>query len=498
MITKITRNAILLGLVPIAVFVVAFNSIANFYISYIKETKIDTYVDYLHQRSMYLDEAIVKQVSQLDFTCSNSDVRTLRDPRFYNRYIRFIAMETSDGKTCSTIGREVSHLSNAQRFQLGENFFASLILPEHQDQVEWMVIYENEHVEVVWVLDNSWVREVIKTPCEDCLFVEFIYDEPVFGDLTISRGKPTIAAEEAAVSKELFFSADSQANMLIKIHSGEKLKSYVQERVFLWGGLVSVLMGLAFAFVYVSSKSLRKSIKGLIQNGINNAEFVPYYQAIVDSRDGVTVGYEALIRWSRREGMVPPNMFIGAAEESGLIVPMTNQLIRKIIQDLSVLPEHVWVSINIVSSHLESGELTKLLSELNWPCPKRVHFELTERIPVKDTEAAKKEILYLANKGYKFKIDDFGTGYGGFSYLQDLGIRCLKVDKMFIDPIGSDDQKLKVLDSIVSAAKKAECEMIAEGVESEAQVAYLAQHSIYLIQGYVYAKPEPINNLVMT
>ncbi len=153
------------------------------------------------------------------------------------------------------------------------------------------------------------------------------------------------------------------------------------------------------------------------------------------------------------------------------------------------------VSINIVSSHLESGVLTKLLSELNWPISNRIHFELTERIPVKDTEAAKKEILYLTNKGYKFKIDDFGTGYGGFSYLQDLGIRCLKVDKMFIDPIGSDDQKLKVLDSIVSAANKAECEMIAEGVESQAQVEYLAQHAIYLIQGYVYAKPEPLTNL---
>ena len=101
----------------------------------------------------------------------------------------------------------------------------------------------------------------------------------------------------------------------------------------------------------------------------------------------------------------------------------------------------------------------------------------------------------LTNKGYKFKIDDFGTGYGGFSYLQDLGIRCVKVDKMFIDPIGSDDQKLKVLDSIVSAANKAECEMIAEGVESQAQVEYLAQHAIYLIQGYVYAKPEPLTNL---
>ncbi|MBE3981540.1 EAL domain-containing protein, partial [Vibrio parahaemolyticus] len=82
------------------------------------------------------------------------------------------------------------------------------------------------------------------------------------------------------------------------------------------------------------------------------------------------------------------------------------------------------------SSHLETGSLTKLLADLNWPCANRIHFELTERIPVKDVEAAKKEILYLTNKGYKFKIDDFGTGYGGFSYLQDLGIRCLKVDKM--------------------------------------------------------------------
>ncbi|MFH4591706.1 EAL domain-containing protein [Vibrio alginolyticus] len=495
MITKNTRYAILLGLVPIAIFVVAFHSITNFYVNSVKASKIDAYVDYLNQRSAYLDGAIVKQIAQLDFTCSDSDVRTLRDPRFYNRYIRFIAMTTEGGKTCSTVGSEVSRPSSSERFQMDENFFASLILPQQNDQIEWMVIYDNEHVEVFWVLDNSWVNEVIKTPCKDCLFVEFKYDEPIFGDLTISRGKANIAGEENALSKEFFFSGESQANMLIKIYSGEKLKNYAQERVLLWGGLVSVFAGLVTAFSYISGKSLRKSITGLIENGISNAEFIPYYQAIVDSRDGKTVGYEALIRWSRRDGMVPPNMFIGAAEESGLIIPMTNQLIRKIIQDLSDLPEHTWVSINIVSSHLESGVLTKLLSELNWPISNRIHFELTERIPVKDTEAAKKEILYLTNKGYKFKIDDFGTGYGGFSYLQDLGIRCVKVDKMFIDPIGSDDQKLKVLDSIVSAANKAECEMIAEGVESQAQVEYLAQHAIYLIQGYVYAKPEPLTNL---
>lgn len=227
----------------------------------------------------------MKQIAQLDFTCSDSDVRTLRDSRFYNRYIRFIAMTTEGGKTCSTVGSEVSRPFSSERFQMDENFFASLILPQQNDQIEWMVIYDNEHVEVFWVLDNSWVNEVIKTPCKDCLFVEFKYDEPIFGDLTISRGKANIAGEENALSKEFFFSGESQANMLIKIYSGEKLKNYAQERVLLWGGLVSVLAGLVTAFAYISGKSLRKSITGLIENGISNAEFIPYYQAIVDGRD---------------------------------------------------------------------------------------------------------------------------------------------------------------------------------------------------------------------
>ncbi|NMV23104.1 EAL domain-containing protein, partial [Vibrio parahaemolyticus] len=80
-----------------------------------------------------------------------------------------------------------------------------------------------------------------------------------------------------ALSKEFFFSGESQANMLIKIFSGEKLKNYAQERVLLWGGLVSVLAGLVTAFAYISGKSLRKSITGLIENGISNAEFIPYY-----------------------------------------------------------------------------------------------------------------------------------------------------------------------------------------------------------------------------
>ncbi len=98
-------------------------------------------------------------------------------------------------------------------------------------------------------------------------------------------------------------------------------------------------------------------------------------------------------------------------------------------------------------------------------------------------------------KGITLKLDDAGTGYGGFSYIQELGISTLKIDKMFVDTIARDDIKSSVLDSIISFAKSSKLGMIAEGVEEQHQVEYLKQHDVFLIQGYVYAKPMPIAEL---
>ncbi|OXE29156.1 diguanylate phosphodiesterase, partial [Vibrio parahaemolyticus] len=90
MANKTIRNAILIGLVPIIIFAVAFNALSNLYVGHIKEAKIETLVKYLNQRSTFLESAITKQIAQLDFNCQSDDMKVLRDPRYYNRYIRFI------------------------------------------------------------------------------------------------------------------------------------------------------------------------------------------------------------------------------------------------------------------------------------------------------------------------------------------------------------------------------------------------------------------------
>lgn len=123
----------------------------------------------------------------------------------------------------------------------------------------------------------------------------------------------------------------------------------------------------------------------------------------------------------------------------------------------------------------------------------RLKFELTERVPIKTMTQAQEEVFYLLKKGYQFKIDDFGTGYGGFAYLQNLQISSIKIDKMFVDTIDTSDVKISVLDSIIASAKQGNIEVIAEGVEGQHQVDYLAERGVYWIQGYFYAKPMPIN-----
>ncbi len=155
-----------------------------------------------------------------------------------------------------------------------------------------------------------------------------------------------------------------------------------------------------------------------------------------------------------------------------------------------------WVSINLVAEHIEKRHLSTLLRSLNWPQSERMKFELTERIPINDLAVASEEIALLMNKGYQFKIDDFGTGYGGFSYLQHLHIRSIKIDKMFVDTIETDDVKKSVLDSIIASAKAVNIELIAEGAETINQVDYLAQQGVFLIQGYVYARAMPIDAII--
>lgn len=240
----------------------------------------------------------------------------------------------------------------------------------------------------------------------------------------------------------------------------------------------------------------RLSLHSLVQRGIVKREFIPYYQPIINLKTKELYGCEVLARWKKKGvGLISPMEFIPYVEKSGQIIPITNLLIEKTIKDLSTinwqLTDRV-ISINLVPQQLENlqimNESLALFSNSKIPV-KQVAFEITERKQFEDLTIASEVIQYLKAQGIDIKLDDAGTGYGGFSYIQELNLRSLKIDKMFVENIGTTDIKLSLLDSIIAFGKQAGMEMIAEGVETKEQSDYLVERDVYLQQGYYFGMP---------
>jgi sensor c-di-GMP phosphodiesterase-like protein len=211
-----------------------------------------------------------------------------------------------------------------------------------------------------------------------------------------------------------------------------------------------------------------------------------------------------LVRWRKRNGnIVPPSQFIPFAEDSGLIIDITEQLVTKVVKDIVSMNWHSserFISINIVPQHIENDTfyqfLTTAMIEHKIPA-RNISLEITERLQIDDLKTARAQLDKYFAFGIDLKLDDAGTGYGGFSYVQELGINTLKIDKMFIDTINSNDVKASVLQAIINFAQTSKLKTIAEGVEEISQVNYLAKHNVFAIQGYVYAKPMAKEDLLV-
>ncbi len=258
------------------------------------------------------------------------------------------------------------------------------------------------------------------------------------------------------------------------------------------GALLMVLVEIGLRYRALK----RRSLTSLMAEAVLRDEFLPHYQAIIDIESGRIAGCEVLIRWLQDDGvLVPPSQFIETLESSGHIIGATQTLIENSLKDLAPVwadDEHFFASVNVVPEHLETGKLERYLRELQARAPFPagwLAFEVTERLPIRDLDRTGTMIGRMRDAGYRFELDDAGTGYGGFSYLQRLGFDVIKLDKMFVDTIGSDDIKLSLVPAIVGFARDAGLEIIAEGVERPDQVAYLRKLGVRLMQGYFFARP---------
>ena len=236
-------------------------------------------------------------------------------------------------------------------------------------------------------------------------------------------------------------------------------------------------------------KNLRRAIK--------EDEFIIYYQPQYNSRTKKIIGMEALLRWQHPEmGLVSPAKFIPIAEETGMIIPIGWQVIEKVIKQLLAWTEAGYcsghLSINLSVKQIQEADfIQKILNSLE-ECqynPSLIQFEVTESYIMTDPELAIKTLKQLKALNFDISIDDFGTGYSSLSYLKRLPVDELKIDQSFVHDVPGDEEDEAIVRSIISLARSMKLNVIAEGVETKEQQAFLLAEECEKIQGYLFHRP---------
>ncbi|BCU55369.1 EAL domain-containing protein [Enterobacter kobei] len=260
---------------------------------------------------------------------------------------------------------------------------------------------------------------------------------------------------------------------------------------------LALLLSLLVGFIAWVVTANRMSFAWEIHLGLAENEFELFCQPLLDAQTQQCVGVEILLRWNnRRQGWISPDVFIPIAENQGLIAPLTRYVLTETHRQLALFPPspHFHIGINVAASHFGHGEL---IADLNhhWfhvrPVQQLV-IELTERDSL--SEADFRIVRELHRMGVKVAIDDFGTGNTSLSWLEKLSPDILKIDKSYINAIGTDAVNSTVTDMIIALGKRLKLEMVAEGVETPQQAAYLRLRGVHVLQGYLYAKPMPLKD----
>jgi EAL domain-containing protein (putative c-di-GMP-specific phosphodiesterase class I) len=244
----------------------------------------------------------------------------------------------------------------------------------------------------------------------------------------------------------------------------------------------------------------RLSIDNALRNALAANELEVYFQPITEFATGIIVGAEALLRWDNPElGSVMPDEFIPIAEESGIIIPIgewvLNSACRQFVQWQKELGESCRlnkISVNVSSKQFnENTFIQKVLQAINRSGikPGQLELELTESIIIDNLEKVSRQMQRLRGHNVGISIDDFGTGYSSLSYLKRLPFSTLKIDKSFTQDIQVDADDAELISTIITIAHSLGLKVIAEGVETAEQYAFLDQHRCDCFQGYYCSTP---------
>ncbi|RMQ26978.1 Sensory box/GGDEF domain/EAL domain-containing protein [Pseudomonas syringae pv. actinidiae] len=260
--------------------------------------------------------------------------------------------------------------------------------------------------------------------------------------------------------------------------------------------------------VFTEALNAEASYKLFVENNLRRAltqnELEVFYQPKLCLLTGRLLGMEALLRWNHPEkGMIRPDQFISVAEETGLIIPIGKWVARqscRMSKDLTAAGfGNLHVAINVSPKQFSDPELVSSIAAIlkeEQLDPSLLELELTEGLLLEATEDTRQQLDSLKKLGLSLAMDDFGTGYSSFSYLKKFPIDVIKIDRSFIRDIPDDEDDMEITSAVIAMAHNLKLKVVAEGIETAAQLAFLRRHRCDVGQGYLFDRPIPGEELI--
>jgi predicted signal transduction protein with EAL and GGDEF domain len=239
----------------------------------------------------------------------------------------------------------------------------------------------------------------------------------------------------------------------------------------------------------------RRKIENDLRTAIREGQFEVHYQPLLDVKRGRIGCFEALVRWNHPErGLVQPNDFISIAEESGLIIPIGEWVLRQACRDAATWPSDIGVAVNLSAAQFKRGDLVAMTTSALGAAglaPTRLELEITESVLLHDESWVRSVLERLTALGIRIAMDDFGTGYSSLSYLRSFPFAKIKIDSSFVaDLVGTTDS-LAIVQATIQLSRKLGMKTTAEGVETEEQLRILTEEGCAEVQGYHVSRPVP-------
>ncbi|HEX6177277.1 MAG TPA: GGDEF domain-containing phosphodiesterase, partial [Thermoanaerobaculia bacterium] len=243
----------------------------------------------------------------------------------------------------------------------------------------------------------------------------------------------------------------------------------------------------------------RLALEATLRKAVSERQLVLHYQPVLEAATGTIVGVEALIRWKHpKKGLLPPSEFISLAEVSGLIVPIGEWVVRTACKQLRSwekrLEKPLIMAVNLSARQFQHPEIVESIREAiaeSGVDPASIEIEITESSAMQNVDHAVFTLRELKAIGVQIAMDDFGTGYSSLNYLKRFPIDLLKLDQTFVREVMTDERDAAIVGAVIVMAHRLGLKVIAEGVETEEQLAYLRREGCDFIQGYLYSRPLP-------